>query len=201
MKIQFSPEIKKAREAYLAVRKAAALQIDSAHQEWNDLSVKQTDAAITKEEAMLAFKAAPWGMSAKMYALEKLAAVCETKKDLLEVYEKSSGRRLRNDKHPALLKFQAIIRLEIDSVTSIDEAAAVYWSALEAVGSSYGASGVHKEAFEKLLSLCTTVEMLEGLRHRMSGMFHSDNHWMYVKRMEEITGEKRIQHNSSYHFF
>jgi len=163
MKIQFSPEIGRARDEYSALRKTVALQLDSARQKWNDLSIKQIDEATTKEEVMAAFKSAPWGTSARTHAMEKLAEVCSTKQELLEAYEESRGRRFWDDEHPVLLKFEAIVRSEIDSATSLDEAEAVYWSALGPVGSAYGASGVHQEALKKLLSLCTTVEMLQDI--------------------------------------
>ena len=192
MKIQFSPEIVKAREAYLAVRKSVAKQLDSALQEWHNLSIKQIDEATTKNEALLAFRAAPWKTSAKAYALKKLAEVCNTKEELLDAYKKSRGRRFWYEKNPAFIKLKAVIGLEVDKATHIDEAESSFWNVLEVVDGAYCGEGMQNEAFKKWLSFCTTVEMLENLGRKMEGGLHGLNRHMYIKRLEEITGKKHI---------
>lgn len=156
--------IQKAKEKYLSISKEKKEEKAIAREEWNELSIMQIDGVSSLQEAINAFKVAPWGMPAKEYALERWAELCTTIKELKVAYGSSFKRFRYFEKNPALQKWEAISCIEVHTATNAVEIEKAYldcpvWCA---IGSQRGQCAVDR-AFVKWLYFCETLREMSYL--------------------------------------
>lgn len=163
--MNINDEIQKAREKYLSIPKEKKAEKAVAREKWSELSIIQIDGVSSLEEAINAFKGAPWGMQAKKYALERWAEFCSTIEEL-KIALDSSWKRFRFfEENPALQKWEAMSCIEVHTATNIEEIEKAYlncpiWCNL---GSLRRERAVDR-AFMKWLHFCTTLEEINYLR-------------------------------------
>lgn len=162
--MNINDEIQKVREKYLSIPKENKEERAAAREKWSELSTVQIDGVGSLEEAIHAFKTAPWGMPAKTYGLERWAEFCSTIKELKIAYESSWKRFGFFEKNPALQKWEAMSCIEVHTATNIEEIKNAYLDCpmWHAIGFQRGELAMDR-AFMKWLSFCVTLEEMTYL--------------------------------------
>lgn len=188
-----SAPINKARSVYEAVLKRHKKEKKVAQKAWSDACVAEIESITTIEQAEAAFKAAPWGTSAKRKVLRVWARLCKTRGDFIRA-RSAAGRRFEDRTNPVDSRWEAMGRAMLrhaDTPEKVVEVARFCYG----LGRNYiFHARVNRKAFDKWIAFYPTREKLEDAWKQFGERYDSPfyREWYYREldlREEKETGK------------
>lgn len=153
-------KIEKAKKDYSALLKIHRRQKIAAKKKLNAACLLVIEKTTSAVPASRAFMETPYGIPAKLRALEKWAELCETPREAEKAYE-ACGHRFRFAESPVVLKWEELSKIAIEKANTKEECIEAINGALRSRPYQYSLpEPADIMGYKKLLNLCKSVQEL-----------------------------------------